>query len=795
MGRRTRGMRARATVILAAATVVLAGVAIVSGIVGFGGAGATSARAASPPTPALPAGFQDTVALSGLDAPTAVRFSPDGRIFVAEEAGVVKEYDSLTDPTPTTVVDLSADVNSFGDRGILGMTLDPGFPSKPYLYLLYTRDAPPAGTVLPYWDGTGAPYWNDACPPASDPNNPLLEAEYGCVVSGKLVRITVGTNSTMVGAQTLIQDQWCQQFTSHSIGDLQFGADGMLYASSGEGSNFEAADWGQFSTDVPNSTDTVSNPCGDPPEPVGTPDAKPTAEGGALRAQSPRRTDGPAVLSGTVIRVDPATGAGVPGNPYYSSSDPNKQRIVAYGLRNPFRFTFRPGTNELWIGDVGLITWEEIDRDTNVGVAANYGWPCYEGPDVETTFNFADANLCSSLTQDQTVAPYYVYQHKVSVVPGDGCKTSSSSISGVSFYDSAQGNYPYAYHGSLFFTDHSRNCIWVMPRGADGLPDPTNVATFVTSAGHPVDLQTGPGGDLFYVDIDDGQVHRITYTPPAVGSCPAGSYDAQYFNNTQLSGQPTLERCDQNVGGWGASGPDPSINPDNFSVRYSGSFDFSAGEYQFTATATDGIRVLVDGSPVIDEFIDEPATTYQATTQLSAGAHQITVEYYHRSGSAQASVGWQPFTSTSTSTTTSSSTTTFGSTTTSSSTTTSTTSTPPPKPTPKPVQLAKLAFPSVLSVHGHTATFRLRCVGSQRCTGSLLIQRRVAVIRKHRRVYVTVTLASGRISIPANATRSVTVTLSSLGRETFAKKGSLGAWATVTLSGQRAHSVRITAKR
>ena len=55
----------------------------------------------------------------------------------------------------------------------------------------------------------------------------------------------------------------------------------------------------------------------------------------------------------------------MPDNPLAASSDPNARRIVAYGLRNPFRFTFRPGTNEVWVGDVGWNDWEEINRITD----------------------------------------------------------------------------------------------------------------------------------------------------------------------------------------------------------------------------------------------------------------------------------------------------------------------------------------------------------------------------------------------------------------------------------------------
>ena len=68
------------------------------------------------------------------------------------------------------------------------------------------------------------------------------------------------------------------------------------------------------------------------------------------------------------------------GNPNIGSADPNARRIVAHGFRNPFRITVRPGTNEVWAGDVGWNTWEEIDRIPNpTASTTNFGWPCYEG--------------------------------------------------------------------------------------------------------------------------------------------------------------------------------------------------------------------------------------------------------------------------------------------------------------------------------------------------------------------------------------------------------------------------------
>ena len=78
---------------------------------------------------------------------------------------------------------------------------------------------------------------------------------------------------------------------------------------------------------------------------------------------------------------------------------PNAKRIIAHGLRNPFRFTTRPGTNELWIGDVGWNEWEEINRAHRPGGCAveNFGWPCYEGNGRQSGYDAANLNICENL--------------------------------------------------------------------------------------------------------------------------------------------------------------------------------------------------------------------------------------------------------------------------------------------------------------------------------------------------------------------------------------------------------------
>ena len=117
---------------------------------------------------------------------------------------------------------------------------------------------------------------------------------------------------------------------------------------------------------------------------------------------------------------------------------------------------------------------------------------------------------------------------------------------------------------------------------------------------------------------------------------------AQYWNNVNLSGEPVVTRAEANIDhNWGQGSPDPAVNPDRFSARWTTSVELEEGNYRFTTVSDDGVRVLVDGVNIIDNWTVHPETTDTAAIALSAGSHEVTVEYFENTGVATMQFGWE----------------------------------------------------------------------------------------------------------------------------------------------------------
>ena len=127
-------------------------------------------------------------------------------------------------------------------------------------------------------------------------------------------------------------------------------------------------------------------------------------------------------------------------------------------------------------------------------------------------------------------------------------------------------------------------------------------------------------------------------TPPQ-GSYP--TWQAFYYNNKTLSGSPVLVRNESDINyDWGGSSPDPSVNADNFSARWTRYLNVTPGTYRFTATSDDGIRVWVDNALIINQWDGHPAQTFTADWGLAAGHHLVVVEFYENDGWAAARLSW-----------------------------------------------------------------------------------------------------------------------------------------------------------
>lgn len=478
------------------------------------------------PITVVPPGFISETVVSGLFQPTAMAWTGDGRLLINEKGGVVRVMqDNVLLPTP--FIDLSAEVNYQVERGLLGLAVHPDFPITPYVYLYFAYD-PPGVTA----DGEGARVARLIRVTADPTNlNSALPGSSVVLLGANSMRTNIGNENTYTDLAQPSCEQNGQAVAdcipvdgqTHMGGGLKFGADGSLYVAIGDGSDFRFVD-------------TRS-----------------------IRAQ---QLDS---LAGKVLRIDPLTGQGYPDNPYYDGDVTHtRSKVWSYGLRNPFRLTIDPATQEVIVGKLASGDWEEIHRGQG-----NFGWPCYRsaptGMRPNPTFQNhpSTAATCQALyTQGESAIqpPLYGYQ----VDGRDGA---------VIVGDIYQGNsYPAAYQGAFFFGDYLTDWIKYLTFDSNGAPTMHDFATEVTAVTGLVQLAVGPDTNLYYLAFNwnnKGTVQRIRYV--------AGNNTAP---TAALTANPTSGLAPLTVTFTGAG----STDPDGESLTYQ--WDFGDGTSANTPNAT-----------------------------------------------------------------------------------------------------------------------------------------------------------------------------------------------------------------
>jgi len=253
----------------------------------------------------------------------------------------------------------------------------------------------------------------------------------------RVTRFEVASDGMINRDSEIILLRFNQPYSNHNGGQIAFGSDGYLYISSGDGGSG-----------------------GDP-------------------QQNGQNTNN---LLGKILRIDvdgisSGRNYAIPSdNPFAAGGAPE---IWAYGLRNPWRFGFDRETNELWVGDVGQVAWEEVNLVTR---GANYGWGDMEGDSC-----YSERSNCSTVNK---IKPVLSISHNTGVC----------SVIGGYVYRGTQ--YPAAY-GKYFFTDYCVNTMQSITRNSNGTISVGNHGTV------PVDI-------VSFAQDNQGELY-------AIGQSGAGS--------------------------------------------------------------------------------------------------------------------------------------------------------------------------------------------------------------------------------------------------------------------------------
>jgi glucose/arabinose dehydrogenase len=371
---------------------------------------------------------QRTLVTSSVSAPVDIRNAGDDRLFIVEQGGTIRILANGA-VLPTPFLNLTSIVASGGERGLLSLAFHPSYPATPWFFVYYTNNDPAAGSV---GDVIIARY-----SVSSDPN----------VANSASAHVLIQVPHSLA--------------SNHNGGQLQFGPDGFLYVSIGDGGG---------------GCDSTGPMC------------------------NAQRTD---TRLGKLLRIDVNTDVPpfytIPAsNPFAGSGSPLNE-VWAKGLRNPFRMSFDRQNGDLWIGDVGQDSREEVDfQPAGAPGGRNYGWPVMEGTACGTCSTACPAPVIACSSPPVTL-PVHEYDHSIGNVIIGGYVYRGTKI------PSLRGCY-------LFADEGAGHAIWSI--------DPASPITRRTLDGNVTALTTfgeDRTGEIYFAA--SGGIYKLS----SVASVPATS--------------------------------------------------------------------------------------------------------------------------------------------------------------------------------------------------------------------------------------------------------------------------------